>query len=165
MDVRVKVGNRGRMAFVQLDDGTQMREVAVYTEVLEAARGKIVADEVLVVEGRVSNDEFSGGLRIIADRLMTLGEARSRFALALELQLNGEVHEAGGAHAAVERLHALLDPFRDGASCRVKLRYRNRQAEVDLPLGEAWRVRPDDALLDSLREWLPDDAVRMQYRT
>uniref|UniRef100_UPI0026060643 DNA polymerase III subunit alpha n=1 Tax=uncultured Azonexus sp. TaxID=520307 RepID=UPI0026060643 len=41
MDVRTKMGNRGKMAFIQLDDGTQAREVAVYSEVLEASRGKI----------------------------------------------------------------------------------------------------------------------------
>src|SRR5690554_2974181 len=154
------------MAFVQLDDGTTPREVAVYSEVLDANRGKIVTDEVLIVEGKISRDDFNGegGLRIIADRLMTLGEARSRFATALQLKLNGEVGEAGGPQAAVERLQSLLGPFRDGG-CPVRLRYRNAVAEVELPFGEAWRVRPDDALLDNLREWLPGDAVEVLYRS
>src|SRR5690606_30057793 len=60
MEVRTKVGNRGKMAFVQLDDGTTPREVAVYSEVLDANRGKIVTDEVLIVEGKVSRDDFNG---------------------------------------------------------------------------------------------------------
>jgi DNA polymerase-3 subunit alpha len=162
MEVRTKVGARGKMAFVTLDDGTSAREVMVYSEVLEANRGKIVTDEMLFVEGKISNDEFSGGLRIIAERLLTLGEARSRFARALQLHMNGEVHEAGGARAAVDRLHSLLTPFRDGA-CPVRVRYRNAAAEADLPFGAAWRVRPDDTLLDSLREWLPADAVEVLY--
>ena len=76
MEQRTKIGNRGKMAFVLLDDGTEPREVTVYSEVLEASRGKIVTDEVLVVEAKVSNDDFSGGLRINADRLLTLGEAQ-----------------------------------------------------------------------------------------
>ncbi len=162
MEVRTKVGNRGKMAFVLLDDGTEAREVAVYSEVLEASRGKIVTDDVLVVEGKISNDEFSGGLRIIADKVLTLGEARSRFARALQLRLNGEVDDAGGAAAAVDKLQTLLSPFREGG-CPIRVRYRNRTAEADLPLGEAWRIRPDDALLDSLREWLPADAVEIIY--
>ncbi|MBA4742625.1 MAG: DNA polymerase III subunit alpha [Azoarcus sp.] len=164
MEVRTKVGQRGKMAFVQLDDGSGAREVAVYSEVLEASRGKIVTDEVLIVEGRISNDEYSGGLRIIADRLMTLGEARARFATALQLSLNGEVGQAGGATAAADRLQGLLAPFRDGG-CPVRLRYRNDVAEVELPLGETWSVRPDDALLDGLRAWLPEDAVEVLYRS
>ena len=162
MEVRTKVGNRGKMAFVLLDDGTQPREVAVYSEVLEAARGKILTDDVLIVEGKISNDEFSGGLRIVADRLLSLGDARARFARALRVSLNGEVSEAGGAIAAVDRLHALLKPYHEG-SCPIRIRYRNASAEAELPLGEGWKVRPEDALLDSLREWLSGDAVEMVY--
>ncbi|NMG32991.1 DNA polymerase III subunit alpha [Azoarcus sp. TTM-91] len=162
MEARTKMGSRGKMTFVQLDDGTTPREIAVYSEVLEANRGKIVTDEVLVVEGKVSNDEFSGGYRIIADKLLTLGEARSRFARALNLRLNGEVGEAGGPAAAADRLQNLLAPFRDG-TCPVQVRYRNAHAEADLPLGRAWRVRLEENLLDSLREWLPPNAVEIDY--
>jgi DNA polymerase-3 subunit alpha len=166
MEVRTKMGSRGKMAFVLLDDGTQPREVAVYSEVLDASRGKIVTDEVLVVEGKVSNDEFSGGLRIVADRLLTLGEARSRFARALQLRIesvDGRLGgEAGGPVAVADRLQRLLEPFRDGG-CPIRVSYRNAVAEGELPLGELWRVRLDDSLLESLRESLPAAAVEVVY--
>jgi DNA polymerase-3 subunit alpha len=156
------MGSRGKMAFVLLDDGTQPREVMVYSEVLDANRGKIVTDEVLVVEAKVSNDDFSGGLRIIADRLLSLGEARGRFARALQLRINGEVDASGGALAAASKLQTLLEPFREGA-CPIRVSYRNAAAEADLPLGDGWRVRLDDALLESLREWLPPESVDVIY--
>lgn len=162
METRTKMGNRGKMAFVLLDDGTQPREVMVYSEVLDANRGKIVTDEVLVVEAKVSNDEFSGGLRIIADRLLTLGEARSRFARALQLRINGEVGAGGGAAATAGKLQTLLEPFREGG-CPIRVTYRNAAAEADLPFGDGWRVRLDDALLESLREWLPPESVEVIY--
>ncbi|MBX3683544.1 MAG: DNA polymerase III subunit alpha [Thauera sp.] len=162
MEQRTKVGNRGKMAFVLLDDGTEPREVTVYSEVLEASRGKIVTDEVLVVEAKVSNDDFSGGLRINADRLLTLGEARSRFARALSLRIDGELAASGGAAGAAGKLQTLLEPFREGG-CPIRVRYRNAAAEAELPLGDGWRVRLDDALLESLREWLPGEAVEVVY--
>ena len=162
MDVRTKMTGRGKMAFVVLDDGSQVREVSVFSELFDGQRAKIVTDEVLVVEGKVSNDDFTGGLRIIADKLLTLGEARSRFARALQLTVNGEVKAAGGAVAAADRLQGLLTPFRNGG-CPVRVRYRNEQAEADLPFGESWRVRIDDTLLDGLREWLPADAIEVIY--
>ena len=162
METRTKMGSRGKMAFVLLDDGTQPREVMVYSEVLDANRGKIVTDEVLVVEAKVSNDDFSGGLRIIADRLLSLGEARGRFARALQLRINGEVDASGGALAAASKLQTLLEPFREGA-CPIRVSYRNAAAEADLPLGDGWRVRLDDALLESLREWLPPESVDVIY--
>ncbi|MDD3354201.1 hypothetical protein, partial [Zoogloea sp.] len=110
----------------------------------------------------VSNDDFSGGFRIVADKLMTLGEARGRYARALQIRLNGEVGAAGGPVAAAERLQSTLEPFRDGG-CPIRVRYRNAQAEGDLPLGPDWRIRPDDRLLESLREWLPPEAVELVY--
>ncbi|WP_374265430.1 DNA polymerase III subunit alpha [Zoogloea sp.] len=162
MEVRAKMTARGKIAFVLLDDGTTPREVSVFSEVFDNNRQRIVVDEVLIVEAKVSNDDFSGGLRIVADRLMTLGEARGRFARALQLKLNGEVGEAGGPAAAAERLQTVLAPFREG-ECPIRVRYRNADAEGDLPLGPDWRVRPDDSLLESLREWLPADSVEVIY--
>ncbi|MBS0368667.1 MAG: DNA polymerase III subunit alpha [Proteobacteria bacterium] len=162
MEVRAKMTARGKIAFVLLDDGTTPREVSVFSEVFDNNRQRIVVDEVLVVEAKVSNDDFSGGLRIVADKLLTLGEARGRFAKALQLRLNGEIGEAGGAVAAAERLASLLQPFREG-ECPIRVRYRNANAEGDVPFGPNWRVRPDDSLLESLRDWLPPEAVEVLY--
>jgi DNA polymerase-3 subunit alpha len=81
-----------------------MIEVSVFNELFEAERAKIVTDEVLVVEGKVSYDEFSGGNRVVADKLMTLGEARARFARHLLLRMNG------GSDA--RKLKSLLPPLR-----------------------------------------------------
>ena len=161
MAARTKVGARGKMAFVTLDDGTQPREVTIYGEVLETQRDKIVVDEILMVEGKVSDDEFSGGMRIVADRLLTLADARARFADALRLRLDAE--RINGNAAAGERLAALLAPFRAG-DCPVRVSYRNARAAGELPLGKDWRVRPDDALLESLATWLPAGAVEVVYR-
>jgi len=163
MDVRTKMTARGKMAFIVLDDGTTVREVQAFSEVFDANRNRIVVDEVLVVEGKISNDDFTGGLRIIADKMMTLGEARGKNARMLEIRLNGEVAETGGAGAAAQRLQDLLTPYRS-EGCQVSVRYRNAQAEAAFPLGPEWRVRLEDGLLESLREWLPgEDAVKVVY--
>jgi DNA polymerase-3 subunit alpha len=145
-----------------LDDGSAQLEVSVFNELFEAERAKIREDDVLVIEGKVSRDDFTGGLRVTADRLLTLAEARGRFARLLKLSLNGEVKEAGGGSATVQKLRALLQPFRDGP-CPVRVRYRNDVAECELPLGDAWRVRLDDQLLAGLREWLSRDNVEVLY--
>ncbi|MCL2875374.1 MAG: DNA polymerase III subunit alpha [Betaproteobacteria bacterium] len=161
MEVRYKMGARGKMAFILLDDGTMPREVTVYNETLNACRDKIVVDEVLLIEGKASEDEFSGGLRIIAERLQNLSEARARFARGLRLRL--DIRELNGtADAAINRLSALLEPFR-AAVCPVQVSVRNGQVEGELALGDSWRVKPDDALLENLREWLPPGAVEVVY--
>ncbi len=90
------------MAFIQIDDGTTALEVSVFNELLEAERAKIREDEVLIIEGRVQRDDFAGEgrVKIVADRLLTLAEARSRFARHLRLSLNGQ---ASGSNARAPR--------------------------------------------------------------
>jgi DNA polymerase III subunit alpha len=167
--IRIKMGNRGKMAFVTLDDGTTPVDVTVYSEVLDASKGKITPDEVLIVEGKVSSDDYGGGsgLRVIAERLYTLGEARGRYARLLTLHINGEVAASGGPHAAVDRLLQMLNPHRgtrDEGGCPIRIRYKNRRAVADLPLGDGWRVKLDDPLLENLRQWLSSEGVEVIYQ-
>ncbi len=152
--VRTQMTRRGKMLFIQLDDGTAMVEVSVFNELFEAERAKIVTDEVLVIEGKVSYDDFSGGNRVVANALMTLGEARARFAKHLLLRMNG--------NADARKLKSLLAPFGPGPA-PVRIRYRNAEAECDLALGASARVRLDDALIDALSSWLQPENVEIVY--
>ncbi|MDR0674554.1 MAG: DNA polymerase III subunit alpha [Zoogloeaceae bacterium] len=151
--VRAQMTRRGKMMFVQLDDGSATIDVSVFNELFEAEREKIVPDEVLLVEGRVSYDEFSGNNRVVADKLMTLGEARARFARCLCLNLNGQV--------SASRLKDLLTPFPGVAPVRIQ--YRNHNAACALTLGANYRVNLEDNLLRGLREWLKPENVRIVY--
>jgi len=152
--VRTQMTRRGKMLFVQLDDGTGMIEVTVFNELFEAERTKIVTDEVLIIEGKVRYDDFSGGNSVTADKLMTLGEARARFARHLLLKMNG--------NSDARKLKSLLTPFAPG-SAAVRVRYRNADAECELQLGNALRVRLDDALLEALAGWLQPENVEIIY--
>ncbi|MGB4673432.1 MAG: DNA polymerase III subunit alpha [Azovibrio sp.] len=151
--LRTQMTKRGKMLFLQLDDGTGMVEVSVFNELFEAERKKIVVDEILVVEARVSHDDFSGGLRVAANQLMTLGEARARFARNLLLKMNGQ--------ADVQRLKVTLAPFPGTAP--VRIHYRNSKASCELVLGPAYRVSLDDGLLEELHDWLSPAQVEIVY--
>ena len=64
--------------FVTLDDRSGRIEVSVSGDTLERGRDKLMKDSLLVVSGQVSHDEYSGGVRVRANQLMTLTEARGR---------------------------------------------------------------------------------------
>jgi len=158
---RTQMTRRGKMIVVTLDDGTAQVEMTVFNELYDAERAKIRVDDPLIVEGKVSRDDFSGGLRVVADKLMTLAEARGRYAKSLRLALNGKV--SLGDTAAAEKLRVLLAPYRNGV-CPVRVRYRNEEAECELPLGDDWRVRLDDELLSGLQQWLQAENVEVVYQ-
>jgi len=159
LGVRTQMTRRGKMAIITLDDASAQVEVSVFNELWDAERSKIKEDELLVVEGKVQRDDYSGGLRVSADRLLTLAEARGRYARVLKLSLNG-----GSTGETASRLRSLLTPYRsnDGA-CPVRICYRNAQAETELTLPEAWRVRLEDGLLAELHDWLQPENVRVIY--
>ena len=157
---RTAMTRRGKMAIVLLDDGSAQVEVSVYNELWEASRDAVKEDRPLVVHGKVSRDEFSGGFRIVAERLFDLAGARARFARGLRLSLNGEASTA--APAAAKKLRELLGPYRNGP-CPVNVRYRNGTAIAELRLGDEWRVTPDDGLIAALGDWLKEENVEVVY--
>ena len=137
MEVRAKMTARGKIAFVTIDDGSQPRELTVYSELFDKERGKIVVDEVLVVEAKVSNDEFSGGFRIVVERLLTLGEARARFGRGCRSGSTAKLPRAAGRSRRSIGCSRCCRPSRRRLPVRV--RYRNAEAEAELPLGQGWR--------------------------
>jgi DNA polymerase-3 subunit alpha len=117
-------------------------------------------DRPLVVQGKVTRDEFSGGFRVIAERLYDLAAARAKFARGLRLSLNGEASAASAA--AAKKLRELLGPYRNGP-CPVCVRYSSGSAVAEVRLGDEWRVTPDDGLIAALGDWLKPENVEIVY--
>jgi DNA polymerase-3 subunit alpha len=152
--VAVRNSRRGRIAILTLDDGSARVEVVVFGELFQEKRAVIQEDQVVVVQGRATMDEFSGGLRVTADKLMDLAELRAAYARVLRLSINGQADSA--------RLKSLLSQYA-GGQCQVAIRYRNEQGECDIRLPETCRVKISAPLLDSLAEWLDERNVEVVY--
>jgi len=162
MGIRIRMTGRGKMAIVTLDDATSRIEIVVGNELLNQNPQLLKEDQLLVVEGRVSNDDFSGGLRVNARRLYDLAAARSAYASLLKISCNGQ--------ADAVKLRELLAPYcRGNASaeerrgCAVKVEYHNAGARVELMLSDQWRVELRDELLAGLKTWLSDENVKILY--
>ncbi|MGH8617449.1 MAG: DNA polymerase III subunit alpha [Burkholderiales bacterium] len=153
--MRTQMTRRGKMAVLTLDDGYARVEMTVFNEVWEQARAWLKEDQVLLVEGKVANDEFSGGLRVSADKVFDLAAARARFVRGMRIQCNGE---SSGA-----RLKELLAPYRNGP-CPVTVVYSNPRATCEIELGPEWRVKLEDGLLESLAGWVSDENVEVVYQ-
>jgi DNA polymerase-3 subunit alpha len=117
-------------------------------------------DQLLIVEGRVSHDDFTGGIRVTARKLFDLATARNQFAHHLKISCNGQSDAA--------KLRDILKPY-CGASqnnlkrCRVKIDYHNEKGHVELLLGQDWQVDLHDELIDGLTQWLSEENVKILY--
>ncbi|MCP4273532.1 MAG: DNA polymerase III subunit alpha [Gammaproteobacteria bacterium] len=153
---RTKSG--GHMANLTLDDRSGRLEAIFYTEAYEAFSQLLVKDKILVVEGEVSFDDFTKGLRMVVRQAMDMTGARERFGKGLVLDV--EHQKVEGEFAKL--LSGSMEPYRDG-DCPVKLNYRNSQAKGQLKLPENWCISPTDELLFRLGEIPGCSGVRIKY--
>ncbi|WP_018918245.1 DNA polymerase III subunit alpha [Vreelandella zhanjiangensis] len=159
--MRTMKSKRGdTMAFITLDDRTGRIEASLFGEMFEQLRGQIEADQVLIVEGEVSSDDFSGGLRLRGKDVTPMVTARIRYGQAVELAL-----DAGRINGRlVETLRDSLTPYRTNEGLPVRVQYRHEEAVGWLELAEEWKVAPSDDLLLALREVEGQAGVQLRYR-
>ncbi len=134
-------------AFVQIEDWSGRIEVSLFREVFVEFAALLTRDAILVVEGGLSLDDFSGGFQLRARRVSTLDEACERQARLLRVKLNGV------DAAFVARLRNALAGHRGGKTM-LRLSYANAQGRAELELGAEWRVHASAGLLHTL-EALP----------
>ncbi len=159
VNVRTMKNKKGTtIAFVTLDDRTARIEVTLFSEAYQQNRDKLQADAILVVEGEVSVDEFSGSLKLRAKTLEDITTARLRYVREVVIRLEQDDF----ASDFVRKLSATLQPFR-GQGCPVLVEYNGASARSQLRLGEGWRVQPSDELLQTLQGMLGKGRVRMSY--
>ncbi len=156
ISLRTQMTRRGKMVIALLDDATAQVEVVIFNELFEQSRHLLKEDALLVIEGKVNRDDYSGGLRVTAERIYDLAGARTRFAQGLRLACNGL--------SSGSKLKELLAPYTVAeGGCPVWIEYRNSAAHCEVRLGETWRVRLDDRLLESLAGWLKLESVNVVY--
>jgi len=147
-----------RMAYITLDDRTARVEVAVFPEEYRQYRHILSKDRVLVIEGVVSVDEYTGAFRMRASTVYTIDEAREHYAKRLEIAVNTKTASNG----FIKQLEHALSPFTEG-KCMVSLNYRRTDAAAQLMLGDKWRVHPTDELLHRLRGLVGEKSVKVIY--
>ncbi len=147
-----------RMAFVTLDDRTGRLELAVFSELYERHRDLLAKDTLLVVEGQVSMDEYSGGFKMSAERIYNIDQARGTFASRLEI----DVDAALAATGFMQELKQILKPATPG-SCPICVRYDAGPASAEILLGPDWKIIPGSALLDRLSGLAGEGRVRLIY--
>ena len=148
----------GRMAIATLDDRTARIEVRIYSELFSNCREILVKDRLLVVEGEVEIDDFSGECAMVASTVQDLEAVRERRARHILIQLDGSSMGDG----VVGTLRAAIESYRTGRT-RICIDYCRSDARAKLALSEAWAVRPADDLIARLRAVAGAEQVRIEY--
>lgn len=159
--VRVRMTRRGRMMIATLDDGSAQMEVTIFNEVFEQNRQRLKEDQLIIIKGTVSFDDYSGGLRVTAEEIYDLQLAREAKARSLQLSLSADKYDT-------KKLHQMLNPYRaepenNIPGVAVELLLDDEPYECQVRLGAEWRVRLADSMLEQLEQWLGQQSVDIAY--
>jgi len=154
----MKTRTGSTMCFITLDDRSGRIEATLFSEAFFENRELLQSDQVIVVEGQVSHDDYSGQMKMRVNSVMDVASARQQFSLGLQLKLN----ENQLGNGLLDSLEQLLAPHRCEGS-PVWIEYTSPAASTRIELGSSWRVEPNDNLLLELKYLVGDRGVELVY--
>ncbi len=158
VNMRVMKNKRGdKMGFLTLDDRSGRIEVSVFSEAFAKNQHLLVKDSLVVVEGEVSFDDYSGVLKANARNIMNLVDARSHY--VKELEVGMDTADCSGGY--IGRMQTLLSEHRGNTP--VVIRFEKEDVSGRIQLGEQWSVSPGDELVQMLRDRYGRQRVRVIY--
>jgi DNA polymerase III subunit alpha len=139
------VRRRGEtMAFVQLEDGHGQMEVAFFRESFQQFGSMLSRDRILVVEGNLSEDQFSGGMVLRAKQCWDFKALCSQQGRRLSFKL-----DLRKAHAW-DQLDDVMKTYRPGGTpLRIHIVTESGQGTLDVNSHQSVRSEPE--LLSALR--------------
>lgn len=147
-NIRTRQTKRGdRIGIFTLDDGTTHIEVVCFSEAYQKYRSLLIEDQIVLVEGDVSIDEFSNSPRIVARDIFTLDQARERYAKHLR------IHLPSTQQIDMSTLQQLLKNHL-GGSCSIIIRYLHDNIQADIKLGHHWFIKPSNLLTTLIQDEL-----------
>jgi len=154
----MKTRTGSTMCFITLDDRSARIEATLFSEAFFENRELLQSDQVIVVEGQVSHDDYSGQMKMRVSSVMDVATARQQFSRGIRLALHADQLQNG----LLEKLDDTLRPFRNEGS-PVWIEYSSAEARTRIELGESWRVQPDDNLLFELKHLVGEKSVELVY--
>ena len=143
---RTLVNKKGnRWGLVTLDDKSARIDVRLFPEQFEMYQDMLQINNILVISGQVSFDNFSGGITMTARDICTIAQAREKRIKAIKMTLNMVQIEAN----FFDKLQKVLEPYKFG-TCPIKVYYQRPDALAQLTLGTEWCVTPSDDLIHKL---------------
>lgn len=131
--------------FIAIEDHTGRVDAFFSNEAFATYADLMVKDTIVVIEGNVVADDFTGSYRITVNHVMALADAKARFASGINIAVSGPDEKLCATLAST------FSPYLHGDS-PVYVHYRNQRARVSLELGQEWTVKPCEELVAALNE-------------
>lgn len=147
-----------RMAIVTLEDTSGSVDVTVFNELYLKVSELLSSDDVLIVSGSASLDNFTKSMKVVAESVHTLDQLRAARARKVLIRAK----DAKEVEHLCAELPALLRPHL-GGQCRVVMHYQGPEGVVPIAFGDEWMVHPSSELLLMLTRLVGKESVKLIY--
>ena len=162
-DPRAVTGQRGRVVIFKLDDGSEAIEAVASEEIFEERRELAQEDQLIVVQGRLQPDRFSGGLRLNVTQVWDLPAARARFGRYIAVDSNGGLPPVADVLRLWPARRVESEQGEELQGLAVRLRLQRRDVRAELDLGDDARFWPSDEALGRWRSIAHGGAATIVY--
>ena len=146
------------MAVLKLDDRSDRIEVTLFGDVYNEYRELLVKDSIVILEGGVAHDDYSGELGMRVNSVRSLEQARQTYSAELQIALREDTLSVD----LVDRIHHVLEHAGDG-QCPVSFWYSQPENRARIRAGDSFRVTPSDELIQQLQECCGNGSVSLAY--
>lgn len=159
LDKRTVKTKRGDLlCILTLDDRSARIEVTLFSDAFREAEALLLPDTIVLIEGQVEHDDYSGNLRVRGERVKSLFALRRERVKSLHICSSGKPLD-------VDTLTLIKDNLKPycGGKCPVKVEVRCNGYSGEVRLGASWSIEPRDEALQELRQALGPESLRLEY--
>ncbi len=157
--MRVLTNKQGRRwALITLDDKSARMEMRVSPDVFEQYESILESDNLVWIKGQVSFDRYTEGTTMSILEVMTLVDARNRFAKRLSIKLSSDMCSL----SSVTKIQDILHKYK-GGTCPLHLHLEHPEVKLQLVSGVNWYVKLEDELIAELKHLLGKTSIQLEF--
>lgn len=151
------------MAFVTIDDRSARTEVSFFSKAFDANKDALNVDDILIIRGRASHDDYSGGIKISADYAFPMAQAVELFAEALQITVDEQSNVDEVITLLKNNRFVAGDTATEGNPVNVYFHINGEQTEGKIRLSANERTNMTTVFYQQLLESLGKSRVALKY--
>ncbi|MBK4775557.1 DNA polymerase III subunit alpha [Candidatus Pantoea edessiphila] len=159
IDIKIMITkSRNRLAICTLDDSTGRLEVIVYTEILEKYQSLLKKDNILIVKGQTKIDNFGINVKLIAQEIMDIQQARLKYVRALSIIITGIQYDS----KLLDQISKLMNHSNLGA-IPVNIYVNKKDMQSKLIFNKNWLISLDGNIINELQLLLGNSYIEFEF--
>ena len=162
-DARSVNGQRGKVLIFKLDDGSEAVEAVVNDELIAHQRELLVEDQLVILQGKLQQDRFTGGVRLNVLQVWDLAAARARFGRYIAVDINGSSPPVADVLRLWPAKRVVTEHGDLQQGLAIRLRVQRGTATAEIELGDDARFWPCDEALGRWRSIAHGGVAKIVY--